>query len=142
MWSYKIPNIIEAIQPPPELREHGFTFFTTLKYIRRVMQADANSVPQLKGKFDFNNLEGTFATVYLRNHPELWPDIEPKYSPYNPLSSGPYAITMAVMKLLGNDNGYSFEDPSENVTKPFAPEPVKPLNGLTGTHQRAFETSL
>ena len=142
MWQYNIPKIIEILQPPSELEAAGFTFFTMLKYARRVMQADANSVPKLKGKLDFNGLENMFASKFLREHPDLWPKYESKYSPNVSLSSGQHIITMAATKMQGNDNGYVFEDPSDDITKPFAPEPIRPLDILTGRGKQLLEHSL
>ncbi len=142
MWQYNISKIIETLQPPAELEAAGFTFFTMLKYARRVMQADANSVPKLKGKMDFNTLENMFASKFLREHPDLWPQYESKYSPNVPLSSGQHIITMAIAKMQGNDNGYAFEDPSDDITKPFAPEPVRPLDMLAGRGKQLLEHSL
>lgn len=142
MWTYNIPRIIEEIDPPQILKDAGFDFFTALKYVRRVMQADANSVPKLKGKFQFNKLESLFADFYTKRHRELWDSIGERYSPNASLDSGDHVIHMALLKLLGNENGFHFEDPSQDITKPFAPEPVVPLETVAGAGRSVLDSSL
>lgn len=141
-WTFNIPRIIQEITPPDELQAVGFSFFTALKYIRRINQADADSVPQLNGKISFNTFETLFGAKYLQEHQKLWDELSEKYSPHLHIRESRYATDTVLSRLQGNAKDYRFQDTSDDITRPFIPSPAQGKTELNQLSLQLLESSL
>ena len=117
-WEWTIQKVTETIIPSPELQAKGFDFFTALRYVRRLQQADSDSIPKFRGTNDFDQFEKLFATHYISTNSQLWFDLSKQYSPNLPIKGKrDTANQFIALRVMGLDRGYEFIDQSDNLAE-------------------------
>ncbi|MCB1195613.1 HD domain-containing protein [bacterium] len=115
-WEWTLQKSTESIIPPKELQDAGFDFFTALRYVRRLQQADSDSIPKYKGSNNFDAIETLFAHNYIAQNPSLWEVLSKRYSPNLPIKSKrDPAVQFVALNALGLERGSDFVDQSRSL---------------------------